>query len=360
MRIRRRRSRKVSVGGVPIGGGSPVTVQSMTSTRTADHAATSAQIEALAASGAAIVRVSVPDDEAAAALPRIVAASPVPVVADIHFRADLALAALDAGVAKLRLNPGNIRRRGDVWRIAEKALSRGVPIRIGINSGSLPGDIRERMGGGADAMLAAASRHAAMLEETGFQDIVLSLKASDPMLTVEANLLAARETPWPLHLGVTEAGPPFEGAVRSAVALSLLLSRGIGDTIRVSLSGPPEAETCAAWEILSSLGIARIHPRIVSCPTCSRARIDVASLAESLSLRMRGMRGDFTVAVMGCEVNGPGEAREADIAVTGSPAGIILFRHGRRLPGTVSPEDVCSRLEKEMDRLSDEHGGNRS
>ncbi len=357
MRIRRRRCRSVTVGSVRIGGGAPVSVQSMTNTPTADACATIAQIRALVETGAQIVRVSVPDEASAAALHRIVAESGVPIVADIHFRHDLAVAAVEAGVAKLRINPGNIRRPADVRILAEKAASRGIPIRVGINSGSIPGDLREKLGTGADALWAAAERHLLLLGETGFSDTVISLKASDPMTTVEANLRAARECDRPLHLGVTEAGPPLEGAVRSSVAIGLLLARGIGDTIRVSLSGPPEDEPFVAWEILSSLGLGRIHPRLVSCPTCARTRIDVAGIAGELSGILRRIRGGFTVAVMGCEVNGPGEAREADLAVIGSPSGMILFESGRRLPGTVQPGGIRARLEHELSRIAEEQGG---
>ncbi len=357
MRIRRRRSQAVSVGGVAIGGGAPVSVQSMTNTPTSDARATIAQIGSLARAGAQIVRVSVPDEASASTLHSIAAESCVPLVADIHFRHDLAIAAVDAGISKLRINPGNIRRPADVRAVAEKAASKGIPIRIGINSGSIPGDIRERFGTGSDALWAAAERHLRMLDETGFTDTVISLKASDPMTTVEANLRAARECDRPLHLGVTEAGPSLGGAVRSSVAMALLLARGIGDTIRVSLSGPPEDEPFVAWEILSSLGLGSIHPRLVSCPTCARTRIDVAGLAEEVSGMLRGMRGSFTVAVMGCEVNGPGEARDADFAVIGSPAGVILFEGGRRLPGTVSPGEVRARISEELERLARQHGG---
>ena len=357
MRIRRRRCRSVTVGSVRIGGRAPISVQSMTNTPTADAGATIAQIRSLVEAGAQIVRVSVPDEASAAALHRIVAESGVPIVADIHFRHDLAVAAVEAGVAKLRINPGNIQRPADVRVLAEKAASRGIPIRVGINSGSIPGHIREKLGTGADALWAAAERHLLLLAETGFTDTVISLKASDPMTTVEANLRAARECDRPLHLGVTEAGPSLEGAVRSSVAIGLLLARGIGDTIRVSLSGPPEDEPFVAWEILSSLGLGRIHPRLVSCPTCARTRIDVAGIAGELSGILRRIRGDFTVAVMGCEVNGPGEAREADFAVIGSPAGMILFEGGRRLPGTVHPDEIRSKLEHELSRFAEKQGG---
>jgi (E)-4-hydroxy-3-methylbut-2-enyl-diphosphate synthase len=356
MKIRRRRSRPVRVGAVTIGGGSPVSVQSMTNTPTSDPGATLRQIEALAASGAQIARVAVPDEASAAALREIVERSPLPVVADVHFRADLALAAVRAGVAKLRINPGNIRREREVASLAEAAAARGIPIRIGINSGSIPGDVRKRLGNGPDALWAAAESHLGILEGLGFEDIVLSLKAADPLSTVDANIRAARECRYPLHLGVTEAGPPPGGAVRSAVALSILLSRGIGDTVRVSLSGPPEKEAPVAWEVLSSLGLGRLHPRLVSCPTCARSRLDVAAVAGEIAGVLEGVRGDFTVAVMGCEVNGPGEARDADLALVGTPAGMILFVRGRRA-GAFPADEAPSRLRAELERLAEQPGG---
>ncbi|NLP05312.1 flavodoxin-dependent (E)-4-hydroxy-3-methylbut-2-enyl-diphosphate synthase [Candidatus Fermentibacteria bacterium] len=354
----RRISRLVMVGGVPVGGGAPVTVQSMTNTPTRDVRATTRQINRLAAGGADLVRVSVPDDESAAALGALVASSPVPLVADIHFRADLALRAVEAGVAKLRLNPGNIRRRRDILEVAGRAFEAGIPIRIGINSGSLPGDLRERYGGvNPDSMWAAAERHLSILREAEFENVVLSFKASSALLTVAANEKAAAECDLPLHIGVTEAGPSVIGAARNAVAASILLSKGIGDTLRVSLSGPPEDEVPVALEILSSLGLRGGVPRLVSCPTCARCRIDVGRLSEMVMKKLRGVQGDFTVAVMGCEVNGPGEAREADLAVTGSPSGIIFFRRGRRLPGRVAASDLAQRLERELAALAANSGG---
>jgi (E)-4-hydroxy-3-methylbut-2-enyl-diphosphate synthase len=318
----------------------------MTNTPADDVAATLEQISRTVDHGAEIVRIAVPDTSAAHAVGELVEASPVPLVADIHFDPDLAILSLRNGIHKLRINPGNIRRKKDVFRIAEEAGKRGTPIRIGVNSGSVPGDIRDRYGGvNADSLWAAAERHIGLLGETGFEDIVLSIKASDPMLTVEANRLAADRCGLPLHLGVTEAGPLIQGCIRSAVALSLLLSEGIGDTIRVSLTAPPQTEATAAWEILSSLDIRRRFPRIVSCPTCSRRRIDVAAIAEDIQEHLASVQGDFTVAVMGCEVNGPGEAREAELAVIGTPAGMLLFADGRNL-GETDREHLLTRLDE--------------
>jgi (E)-4-hydroxy-3-methylbut-2-enyl-diphosphate synthase len=340
VKAERSRTRRVNAGGLAIGGGAPVSVQSMTNVPTADICAVLEQIRTLAANGAEIVRVAVPDRESALAIERIAVESPVPIVSDVHFDPELALLALEAGTHKLRLNPGNIRRKSDVRRIAEKAALLGVPIRIGVNSGSVPGDLRERYGGvNSDSMWAAAERHLDILRETGFDEVVLSLKASSAMLTVEANRRAAAECDYPLHLGVTEAGPLLPGSVRSAVALSILLSEGIGDTIRVSLSGSPDREPGVGWEILSSLEMRSRFPRIVSCPTCARARIDVAAVAELVQECLAGVEGDLTIAVMGCEVNGPGEAREADIAVIGTPSGIQLFMKGASTR-TVSSSDL--------------------
>jgi (E)-4-hydroxy-3-methylbut-2-enyl-diphosphate synthase len=323
----------------------------MTNTPTSDAGATLAQIEKLFVLGAEIVRVSVPDDAAAESLKTIVDGSPVPVVADIHFREDLAIKSLNAGVHKLRLNPGNIRRREDVIRIASLAADKGVPIRIGVNSGSIPGDLRDKHHGvNVDSMWETAVRHISLLEETGFNDIVLSLKASDAMLTVQVNRLAAMNSPYPLHLGVTEAGPRGTAGIRSAVAMGILLDEGIGDTIRVSISGSPEPEPVAAWEILSSLGLRRRFVRIVSCPTCARARLDVEALAIKIQSLVDGIEKPVTVAVMGCEVNGPGEARDADLAVIGTPAGLILWKNGVSL-GPVSYKELEKTLTDEIDSL---------
>ncbi|OPX32519.1 MAG: 4-hydroxy-3-methylbut-2-en-1-yl diphosphate synthase [Gemmatimonadaceae bacterium 4484_173] len=345
----------VQIGKVSIGAGAPVAVQSMTNTPTSDHDSTLQQIYKLATLGAEIVRVSVPDDQSADSLFRIVEKSPVPVVADIHFRADLAIKSLQAGVHKLRLNPGNIRLAEDVHRIAELAGSKGVPIRIGVNSGSIPGDLREKYSGvNEDSMWAAAERHIALLTETGFRNIVLSLKSSDPMLTVRVNRKASRECPYPLHLGVTEAGPRGTAGIRSAVAMGILLDEGIGDTIRVSISGSPEPEPVAGWEILSSLDLRHRFIRIVSCPTCARTRLNVEDLALKVQKMVQGHRLPVTVAVMGCEVNGPGEARDADLAVIGTPTGLLLWKNGKSL-GAVPEDKLETRLMEELNNIERRH-----
>ena len=332
-------TRKVLVGDVSIGGGSPVRVQSMTNTPTVDVTATLEQVRELAFAGAEMVRIAVPDAESAAALPAIVAGAPVPLVADIQFDADLALASLDAGVAKLRLNPGNLRRPGLVAGIAREASARGVPIRVGANSGSVPGDLRQRFGGpGPECLWEAARRQIQILEDSGFHDIVVSLKSSSPRVTIDANRIAAAECDYPLHLGVTEAGTTVTGGIRSASALAVLLEEGTGDTIRVSLSADPVREVHAGWAILASLGLRERGPTIISCPTCARARLDVAALAEQVESMISTLSGVFSIAIMGCEVNGPGEAREADLAVIGTPTGLMLFRDGRVVEKLDLPE----------------------
>lgn len=338
----------VKIGNLEMGGGAPVLVQSMTNTLTSDAKTTLNQIIHLAKLGSEIIRVSVPDDDSVKALGLITEQSPIPVVADIHFRADLAIKSINAGVHKLRLNPGNLRRDEEIHEIAELASKKGIPIRIGVNSGSVPGDLRERYNGvNESSMWAAAERHISILEETGFRDIVLSLKASDPMLTVKANLKAHAECPYPLHLGVTEAGPEKAAGIRSAVAMGILLNQGVGDTIRVSISGSPFPEPVAGWEILSSLGLRHRFIRIVSCPTCSRTRLDVEALALEVQQMFEGVPIPKTIAVMGCEVNGPGEAREADLAIIGTPTGLLLWKDGNNL-GPVNLQDLRKIIIEEM------------
>jgi len=306
------------VGRVPMGGGAPVTVQSMTNTDTRDAAATLAQVRALAAAGAEIVRVSVYDDACLPTFEQIVLGSPVPIVADIHFRADLAVGALERGAAKVRINPGNIGSAEKVRRVADCAKMHNAPIRIGVNSGSIEKDILRSEGGvTARGMLRSALEHAKLLEATGFQDIVLSLKATDVPLTVAAYELAAAQTDYPLHVGVTEAGLPGDGTIKSAIGIGSLLLHGIGDTIRVSLTGDPVPEVAAAIDILKACGLRRDYVNVISCPTCGRTSVDVTAIATRVKRELADVRVPLTVAVMGCVVNGPGEAREADIGLAG-------------------------------------------
>ena len=313
-----RTTRTMMIGSVPIGGGAPVTIQSMTNTDTRDVQATLAQVRALAAAGADIVRVSVYDDACVPAFAQIVLGSPVPVVADIHYRADLAVGVLERGAAKVRINPGNIGGADKVRMVADCAKAHHAPIRIGVNSGSIEKDILRAEGGvTAQGMLTSALNHAKLLEAAGFGDIVLSLKATDVPLTVAAYELAAAQTDYPLHVGVTEAGLPGDGNIKSAVGIGSLLLHGIGDTIRVSLTGDPVPEVAAAIDILKACGLRKNFVNVISCPTCGRTSVDVAAIARRVKQELSDIHVPLTVAVMGCVVNGPGEAREADIGLAG-------------------------------------------
>jgi (E)-4-hydroxy-3-methylbut-2-enyl-diphosphate synthase len=328
--VRRRASRRIRVGWVSVGGDAPVRVQSMTTTRTADARATLAQIRSLAAAGCEIVRVAVPHEEDAAALGAIARGSPIPVVADIHFRWRFALDALGAGVHGLRLNPGTIGDRRRVRLIAEEAKARGVPIRIGVNAGSLDPELLRRYGAPtAEALVESALRECAALEEHGFTDLKVSVKAADVRDCLEAYRALAAACPYPLHLGVTEAGPPPQGIVKSAVALGALLLEGIGDTIRVSLTAPPEEEVVVGWEILKALGLRRRGVEIVACPSCGRAEVDVFALTRAVQERASELPDGIKVAVMGCPVNGPGEARGAHVGIAAGRRQGVLFVGGR-------------------------------
>jgi (E)-4-hydroxy-3-methylbut-2-enyl-diphosphate synthase len=324
-------TRAMKIGNVLIGGGAPVTVQSMTNTDTRDVQATMKQVRALTAAGADIVRVSVYDDGCLTAFQTICEASPVPIVADIHYRADLAVGALERGAAKVRINPGNIGSERKVKIVADCARAHGAPIRIGVNAGSLEREILHKHGGvTAEGMVESALKHAQLLEHTGFTDIVLSLKASDVPLTVKANQLVAKACDYPLHLGVTEAGLPGEGHVKSAVGIGSLLLMGIGDTLRVSLTGDPVPEVAAGISILKACGLRKAGVTLVSCPTCGRTEIDVEGIARRVQEELKNIKTPLTVAVMGCVVNGPGEARKADIGLAGGGGGKgVIFRKGR-------------------------------
>jgi (E)-4-hydroxy-3-methylbut-2-enyl-diphosphate synthase len=354
----RRLSRPVHLGPVVIGGGGPIVVQSMCSTDTRDIAATTAQIAALAEAGCEVVRVAVPDAQAAEALPAIVRASPIPVVADIHFDHRLALASLRAGVHGLRLNPGNIRDPDQVRAVVRAAQERGVPIRIGVNAGSLPpleGEpgrpptLKEVQASLPKRMVQAALGHIRILEELDFHDIVVSVKAFDVPTTVAANRLLARQIPYPLHIGITEAGLPWAGTIRSAVGLGILLFEGLGDTIRVSLTGDPVEEVRVAYEILRALNLRRRGPTLVSCPTCGRTEVDLVRLAEEVERRLQGLPASITVAVMGCVVNGPGEARLADYGIAGGRGRGVVFCHGE-IVATVPEEKLVETLLAEIRR----------
>ena len=321
-------TRQVNVGGVLIGGGAPVSVQSMTNTDSRDYEATIAQIRALADAGCDIVRLAVHDQACVDNVRRLVDESPVPLVADIHFNHRLAIGALENGIAKVRINPGNIGGEKNVRELADCLKMHRVPVRIGVNSGSLEKEILHRHGGvTAEGMVESALSHARMLERCGFEDIVLSLKATDVRTTVQAYRLAAMRCDYPLHVGVTEAGVPGVGHTKSAIGIGALLLDGIGDTVRVSLTGSPLPEPQAALEILRALGL-RQGVDVISCPTCSRTCIDVAGIAQRVQEATRGINKPLKVAVMGCVVNGPGEAQEADLGLAGSRSGGALFVRG--------------------------------
>lgn len=322
-------TKQVKAGSVAIGGGSPVSVQSMTNTDTRDVSATLAQIKALAAAGCDLVRVSVYDAACAQAVRALVDGSPVPLVADIHFDHTLALAAMENGIHKLRINPGNIGGAENVRRVADCAKAHHVPIRIGVNAGSLEKDILQRDGGAtAQGMVDSALRHIRLLEQAHYDDIVISLKASSVPMTVAAYRLMRQVSDYPLHVGVTEAGLPGQGTLKSAIGIGALLLDGIGDTIRVSLTGDPIQEPIAALNILRAVGL-RSGIRFVSCPTCGRTQIDVAGIARRLEAEFGSVDKPVTVAVMGCVVNGPGEARGADIALCGGKDCGALFIKGK-------------------------------
>lgn len=347
--MKRENTRKIYVGGVAIGGGSAVSVQSMCNTPTADAGASLAQIEALYKAGCDIVRLAVPDMAAAAAMERIAAESPIPVVADIHFDYRLALECVKAGVHKIRINPGNIGGADRVRAVAEACGEKKIPIRIGVNSGSLEKDLLRKYGAPtAEAMVESAERHIAMLTDCGFEDICLSLKASDVPLTVAAYRLASERFPYPLHIGVTEAGTSYMGLVQSAVGIGTILNEGIGDTIRVSLTADPVEEIKAGISILKAAGLRRGGVKIVSCPTCGRTQIDLISTAREVEERLSAYGKDITVAVMGCVVNGPGEAREADFGLAGGKGEAVLFKKGE-IVSKVAEADMVSALLKLID-----------
>lgn len=349
----RRISRTVRAGRLFIGGGWPVSVQSMTKTDTRRVAETLAEIGRLAEAGCDLVRVAVPDSAAAAALAEIRRESPVPIAADIHFDYRLALAALEAGADKLRLNPGNIGSADRVRAVARAAAERGVPVRVGANAGSVAEEDRERArGDAAAALVESALRQARVLEEAGLRDIVVSVKAYDlPVMTAAYREMAAR-TDYPLHLGVTEAGAGLAGTVRSAAGIGSLLLDGIGDTIRVSLTGPAEDEVRTGREILLATG-ARTGLTLVSCPTCGRSTVDLAALVAEVREALQGLDAPLRVAVMGCEVNGPGEARDADVGVAVVGGRGLLFRRGRPVR-RLGREEIVPALLKEVRRLAEE------
>jgi len=342
----RRVTRSVNVGGVQVGAGAPISVQSMTTTKTADAEATLEQIYALASSGAEIVRCTCNEVEAAEGLARIVPRSPVPIIADIHFQYRLALAALDAGVACLRLNPGNIRKEQHIKAVASEARDRGVPIRIGVNAGSLDPDIEEKYGITAVALVESAKRELGYFEEVGFDAVKISVKASDVRLMVDSYRLLADTVDFPLHLGVTEAGPPPGGILKATAGIATLLNEGIGDTIRYSLTADPVEEAKAGRQLLEALGLReRSSLDLIACPSCGRAEVDVISIAAMAQEALTELHLPIQVAVMGCVVNGPGEAKGADLGIAAGRKRGHLFVRGQVVK--VVPEDqmVASLIE---------------
>lgn len=347
----RRKTREIKVGSVGVGGSNPVSVQSMTNTNTADVKATVAQIKALTEAGCEIVRVAVPDMDGAGALDSIKKSVSIPVIADIHFDWKLALRALDAGVDGLRLNPGNIGSVERVREIVKAAADRRVPIRIGVNAGSLEKDILERYGHPtAEALVESAMRHIRILEDMDFTDIKVSLKASSVPLTVESYRLLAAKVDYPFHIGITEAGTLFSGTVKSSVGIGMLLGEGLGDTLRVSLTGDPVDEVKVGWEILKSLGMRKRGVNIVSCPTCGRIKLDSIRIAQEVEKRLSNVTEPVTVAIMGCVVNGPGEASEADIGIAGGDGVGLMYVKGE-VARKVREADIVDALVEEVYNL---------
>jgi (E)-4-hydroxy-3-methylbut-2-enyl-diphosphate synthase len=353
----RRASRKIKVGKVEVGGDAPVSVQSMTTTPTTDINATLQQIAELTASGCDIVRVACPSQDDAEALPAIARKSQIPVIADIHFQPKYVYAAIDAGCAAVRVNPGNIRQFDDqVGEIARRAKAANVSIRIGVNAGSLDKRLLEKYGKPtAEALVESAVWEASLFEEHDFHDFKISVKHNDPVVMIRAYQLLAERGDWPLHLGVTEAGPAFQGTIKSATAFGALLTQGIGDTIRVSLSAPPVEEVKVGIQILQSLNLRPRKLEIVSCPSCGRAQVDVYKLADEVTAGLEGMTVPLRVAVMGCVVNGPGEAREADLGVASGNGKGQIFVRGEVIK-TVPEHQIVETLIEEAMRIAEEMG----
>ena len=343
-------TKQILVGGVPVGGGAPISIQSMTNTRTDDVEATLAQIRALAAAGCDIVRVAVPDMAAARAVGKIKEECPLPLVVDIHFDYKLALEAVAAGADKVRINPGNIGGEDRVKAVADACRQRGVPIRIGVNGGSLEKPILAKYGGVTpEAMVESAFGHIRLLEKFDFTDICVSLKSSSVPVTMKAYQLMSQESNYPLHIGVTEAGTVRMGTLKSAVGIGGLLALGIGDTMRVSLSADPVEEVYAARDILKAAGVRKEGPELVSCPTCGRTRIDLIGLATQVEERLKAVDKPITVAVMGCVVNGPGEASAADVGIAGGNGEGLLFRKGeivKKVPQEALVDELFALIEE--------------
>ncbi len=351
--IERRTTREIMLGHVPVGGDAPLSVQSMTNTATSDAAATLDQVRELERAGCQVVRVAVPDAEAAEALEEIIAGTSMPVVADLHFDWKLAFLVMEAGVHGIRINPGTISKKSRVRDIAREAARRGVCVRVGVNAGSLESSRRSRgRRSEASALARSALEGAALVESCGVENLKISVKASDVPRTIEAYRIVSRDCAWPLHVGVTEAGTLWSGTIKSAVGIGALLAEGIGDTIRVSLTASPVEEVRVGRRILGALELAEAGPEVISCPTCARTEIDVIGLATRVEQALEHVRVPIKVAVMGCVVNGPGEARDADIGIAGGKDGGLLFVGGEMVR-RVGPDDMLEELLREVERITE-------
>ena len=352
--IKRKETRQIHIGNVAIGGGAPISVQSMTNTKTTDTESTVAQINALQAAGCDIVRLAVPDMDAALNLVNIIKKVNVPLVADIHFDYRLALEAINQGISALRLNPGNIGGEANVKAVVAEAKLHNIPIRIGVNAGSLDKRLLAKYGGvTAEALVESAMEHVRILEAQDFYDMKISLKAHDVPLTLAAYQLMSETVDYPLHLGITEAGTARTGMIKSAVGIGALLAQGIGDTFRISLTGDPVVEVKVANEILKSLGMREYGPTLISCPTCGRTSIDLAGIADEVDKRLQGITKPISVAVMGCVVNGPGEAKGADVGIAGGNGEGLVFRKGEIIR-KVKETELVEELFKEIDNILQE------
>ena len=346
--MKRHPTKSITVGNIKVGGRAPISVQSMTKTDTRDAAATISQIHELEEAGCEIIRVAVPDINAAQQLEKIKNRIAIPLIADIHFNHKLALMAIDAGVDGLRINPGNIGEKRKVAEVVKKASTRSIPIRIGVNAGSLEKDLLKKYGHPTPpALVASALRNIKLLESFDFDLIKVSLKASDVLSTVKAYRLIASKTHYPLHVGITEAGPLLTGAIKSSLGMGILLAEGIGDTIRVSLTAPPIEEVKVGYAILQALKLRRFGPEIISCPTCGRCEVNIERIVKELENRISHLKKSITIAVMGCVVNGPGEAREADIGIAAGKKSGLLFKKGKPI-GKVAAENLVERLIEEI------------
>ena len=350
--IKRRETKKIRVGSLYIGGDAPVSVQSMTNTLTSNVDETVSQIEKLQEAGCDIIRVAVPDMDAALAISEIKKRILIPLVADIHFDYRLAITSIENGVDKVRINPGNIGSKERTKSVVSCALERGVPIRIGVNSGSLEKELLDKYGGVTpEALVESALKHVKILEDLNFNDIIISIKASSVPLTIAAYQLISQKVSYPLHVGVTEAGTIYKGTIKSSVGIGALLAQGIGDTIRVSLTGEPVEEIKAGKEILKSLGLLRQGLEFISCPTCGRTKINLIEIAEKVEKALEGIDKNLKIAVMGCVVNGPGEAKDADIGIAGGDRCAMLFKKGQIIR-KISEDNIVDELLKEIALLS--------